>query len=137
MIYRALGKDWRLAFPFSARRALEEKHGKGFYGICKMITPKVVAGMDLADLQSAPDAMLEMFGNIRIGVLVDMLQAGTEGLDEETAIKIFEELKLINTVSMILGEINKDQQAASAEVEDDASRPSNMKKKTQTKKPNG
>lgn len=136
MIYRALGKDWTLAFPFSARRALEEKYGKGFYGICKMITPKAVAGMDLADLQSAPDAMLEMFGNIRIGVLVDMLQAGTEGLDEETAIKIFEELKLINMVSMILSEINGDQ-AAAREVEDDASRPSNMKKKIQTKKPNG
>ncbi len=136
MIYRALEKDWTLAFPFSVKRALEEKYQRGFYGIVKMITPKVIAGMDLADLKADPHAMLEVMGDVRESVLVDMLEAGTEGMDAETAIAAYEELTLGGTFPLILEAVNGEQAEAPGGVQDDASRPAKAKK-TQTKKPNG
>lgn len=124
MKYDALGKSWDLSFPFSVQRDLEEKYGKGFYGICRMIAPNVKADVDL---ERDPTELLNVIGDVRVGVLVDMLQAGTKGMDEETAIEVYEDLGLVPTFTLIFRAINP-----SEEVEEDAPRP--PKKKTRTKK---
>jgi len=127
MRYEALGKSWELAFPFRVQRALEERYNKGFYGVCKLITPKV--GGDI-NLNADPASLLEILGDVRVGVIVDMLEYGTEGMTAEQAEAAFEEMGLVPSFTLIF-------QAINPEVEEDAPRPTAEKPKTRKVKQAG
>lgn len=123
MRYEALGQSWEIAFPFRVQRALEERYDKGFFGICKMIAPAMSGDVDFNN----PAGVLDVIGEVRVGVLVDMIEAGTEGMTAEQAVKAYEEMGLVPAFSLIFQAINPG-------VEEDAPRPTVTKKKTPTKK---
>ena len=80
MRYEALGEEWELAFPFKVQRELEERYNKGFYGIARMVAPNISGDIDL---DKDPVKLLDAIGDVRVGVLVDMLAAGTEGMTKK------------------------------------------------------
>ena len=126
MRYEALGEEWELAFPFKVQRELEERYNKGFYGIARMVAPNISGDIDL---DKDPVKLLDAIGDVRVGVLVDMLAAGTEGMTQEQAEEAYEEMSLVGAFTLIFRAINP-------EVEDDAATPPRVKpkKKTPTKK---
>ena len=126
MRYEALGEEWELAFPFKVQRELEERYNKGFYGIARVVAPNISGDIDL---DKDPVKLLDAIGDVRVGVLVDMLAAGTEGMTQEQAEEAYEEMSLVGAFTLIFRAINP-------EVEDDAANPPRVKpkKKTPTKK---
>ena len=74
-MFTALGQEWTCEFPFSAKRALEEKYNKGFFGVIRLIMPST--NMDMADFENEPQKVLDALGDVRLGVIVDFLTAGT------------------------------------------------------------
>ena len=126
-MFTALGQEWTCEFPFSAKRALEEKYDKGFFGVIRLIMPST--NMDMADFENEPQKVLDALGDVRLGVIVDFLTAGT-GMTDEQAADALDELSIPACLGIIFKAAFGDKEA----VKDDAAP---LKPKTPTKKRNG
>ena len=126
-MFTALGQDWTCEFPFNAKRALEEKYNKGFFGVLRLIMPS--GNMDMAAFDNEPQKILEALGDVRLGVIADLLTAGT-GMTEEQAEKAIDELGVVSCLGIVLKAAFGEQEV----VESDAPP---LKPKTPTKKRNG
>lgn len=105
MRYSALNREWRILFPFAVRREIEERYGKGWYGVCRMAVP---VGLLTADLDKIDEmAVLDLVGEVREGVLVDLLRYGTEGMTEEQAVEAYGELGMFGAIRTIFTAINQ------------------------------
>ena len=127
MRYQALGREWRIAFPFAVRREVEERYGKGWFGVCRMAVP---VGLLTAELDKLDElAVLDLVGEVRESVLVDLLRFGTEGMSEEQAVEAYGEMGMFGAIRTIFTAINGGEGEAGNEAE--APLPA---KKPQTKK---
>ena len=126
-MFTALGQEWTCEFPFSAKRALEEKYNKGFFGVIRLIMPST--NMDMADFENEPQKVLDALGDVRLGVIVDFLTAGT-GMTDEQGEQALDELGIPTCLGVIFKAAFGEKEA----VKDDAAP---LKPKTPTKKRNG